>query len=152
VAELDQQQRALEGVKIATEVIKQMITLAAGTLALSGSIAGIFFKQAHVEWRYALLGVWGCLLLSLLLGLFALGGFVAMFQSDTAKIDPEHKDASNLAKVQQVSLFVGLFILAAFGAANVWANDGGTPASSAPTIDATATPPSSAPASADPSG
>jgi len=42
-----------------------------------------------------------------------------MFHDPTKEIDPEHPDAANLAKVQQVTLFAALLALAIFGFVNI---------------------------------
>jgi len=116
---LDPEQRKLEGLRAAADVLKQMLTLASGSLVLSASIFGLFAKEKQVSDTWLLWVIWGAMLGSIGCGLVGLGVYASKLADASKDLDPERWDIRVPAMLQQVLLVVGFAALSLFGVLNL---------------------------------
>ena len=111
----------------ALDLVKQLITLSTGVLALSGTFIKEFAGMLHGRGKDADLKLhcpallfisWSILLLSILCGLLAHGAIVGVMDAITddnaATNTPFAKNIRNLAVAQWLTFFVGIIFMIVF--------------------------------------
>lgn len=114
----------LEAIKVAVEWCKQLLTLAAATLVLSGTLyKNLQPADGGVAWPHALSVSWVAMGASVLSGLLFLGSLTNEFlvADQVADTQPniEHPRLSRLANAQMFLFAAGLAIFIAFLVVNV---------------------------------
>jgi hypothetical protein len=121
-----------------SEAIKQLITVAAGVLALTITFVKDLLQDDVERWlKVTLLASWGAFVFSILFGIFGLGAIAGQLGSGSPAIGDNIKKPA----VLQFWLFVGgIALLSVFGGFAFWDFDPTASDSSTPTATAAPTP------------
>jgi hypothetical protein len=107
----DDKRRALDGV---SDLTKQLITLAVGTIVLSGTFLKDVLGGGEIGGTELslLLCAWGLLLISVWTGVQTLGQYVNLM--DSSECDVHDRLLVRYGQAQQASFFLGVLVFTAF--------------------------------------